>query len=94
MDSLLALLPVPAYAAVIAAVALLANRLLAGDNTGLSALFRIDLDPPSPRRRVQEEEPERWNVERLRRPTRAENAPSAGALPTGVAGGLEGVCLP
>ena len=85
-------LPIPAYAAAIAAVALLANRLLAGDDTGLSALFRIELDPPGPRR-VQEEEPVRWKVERLRRPTRAESAPSA--LPTRAArGGLEGVSFP
>ena len=93
MDSLLDLLTIPAYAAAIAAVALLANRLLDGDDTGLSALFRIELDPPGPRG-VPEEEPVRWNVERLRRPTRAESAPSA-ALPTSAArGGLEGVSLP
>jgi len=93
MDSLLELLPVPAFAAAIAAVALLANRLLAGDDTGLSALFRIELDPPAPRG-VQEEEPVRWKVERLRRPTRAESAPSA-ALPTSAArGGLEGMSIP
>ena len=93
MDSLLDLLTIPAYAAAIAAVALLANRVLAGDDTGLSALFRIELDPPGPRG-VQEEEPVRWNVERLRRPTRAESAPSA-TLPTSAArGGLEGACLP
>jgi hypothetical protein len=71
MDPVLALLPVPAYAAVIAAVAILANRLLAGDDTGLSELFRIELDPPRPGR-AQEDEPVRWNVERLRRPTRTE----------------------
>jgi hypothetical protein len=92
MDSLLALLPVPAYAAVIAAVAILTSRLLAGDDTGLAALFRIELDPPSPRGAVQEAEPVRWNAERLRRPPRAKNAPSPGALPTG-AGRLEGVSL-
>jgi hypothetical protein len=92
MDPVLALLPVPAYAAVIAAVAILANRLLAGDDTGLSELFRIELDPPRPGR-AQEDEPVRWNVERLRRPTRTESTPSAAAMPTGAAGSLEGVCL-
>ncbi len=93
MDSLLDLLTVPAYAAAIAVVALLANRLLAGDDTGPSALFRIELDPPGPRG-VQEEEPVRWNVERLRRPTRPDSAPSA-TLPTSVApGGLEAACSP
>ena len=51
MDSLLALLPIPAYAAAIAAVALVTNRVL-GDDTGLAALFRIELDPPGPRRRA------------------------------------------
>jgi hypothetical protein len=93
MDSRLTLLPVPAYAAAIAAMALLTNRLVAGDDTGLSALFRIEVDPHGPRG-VQEEEPMPWNVERLRRPTRAESAPSAAGLPTGATGGLEGVCVP
>jgi hypothetical protein len=76
----------------IAAVALLANRVLPDHNTGLSALFRIELDPPRPDG-VQEEEPVRWNVERLRRPTRTASAPSAASPATGAAGGLEGVCL-
>jgi hypothetical protein len=93
MDSLLALLPVPVYAAAIAAVALLANRVLADHETGVSALFRIELDPPGPRD-VQEEEPVRWNVERLSRPARTGSAPAGASLPTGVAGGLEGACLP
>jgi hypothetical protein len=93
MDSFLALLPVPAYAAAIAAVALLADRVLADHDSGPSALFRIEPDPPGPGG-VEEEEPVRWKVERLRRPTRAESAPSAATLPTGAAGGLEGACLP
>ena len=58
MDSLLDLLTIPAYAAAIAALALLANRVLAGDDTGLSALFRSALDPPEPRG-VHEGEPVR-----------------------------------
>ena len=92
MDSLLDLLTIPGYAAANAVVALLAKRLLAGDDTGFSALFRIELDPPGPRG-VPEEEPVRWNVERLRRPTRAESAPAA--LPTRAARrGLEGVSFP
>ena len=37
MDALLALLPIPAYAAAIAAVALVTDRVL-GDDTGLRAL--------------------------------------------------------
>ena len=89
MDSLLALLPVPAHAAAIAAVALLANRVLADDDPGVSALFRIELDPPGPRG-VDEEEPVRWNVEGLRRPTRTASAASAASLPIGAAAGLEG----
>ena len=91
MDALLALLPIPAYAAAIAAVALVTNRVL-GDDTGLSALFRIELDPQGPPG-VHEEEPVRWNVERLRRPMRG-SAPSVAAVPSGAAGGLEGVCVP
>jgi hypothetical protein len=93
MGSLLALLSVPAYVAAIAAVALLADRVLADHEFGPSTLFRIELDPRAPRG-VEEEEPVRWKVERLRRPTRAERAPSA-SLPTSAArGGLEGACLP
>ena len=93
MESLLALLPVPAYAAAIAALALLADRVLADREADLSVLFRFEPDPPSPRG-VEEDEPVRWNVERLRRPTRTESAPSGASLPTGAAGGLEGACLP
>jgi hypothetical protein len=92
MDALLALLPIPVYAAAVAAVAVVTNRLLAGDDSGLSSLFRIELDPQGPGG-VDEEEPVRWNLERLRRPTR-ESAPSAAAQPTGALGGLEGVCVP
>ena len=94
MDSLLDLLTIPAYAAAIAALALLANRLLAGDDTGLSALFRIELDPPGPRDVQEEEAPVRWTVERLPRPARTESALSGASLPTGAVGGLEGACLP
>jgi hypothetical protein len=92
MEAFLALLAVPAYGAAVAGVALLANRILADDGTGLSAVFRIELDPPRPRD-VHEDEPVRWNLERLRRPARTDSAPSP-AFPPEAAGGLEGACLP
>jgi hypothetical protein len=88
MEALLALLAVPAYAAVIAVLAFAANRVLADDDTVLSTVLRIQLDPP--RRGVEEEEPLRWNLDRLRGPVRTDRGPST-VLPTGAPGGLEGL---
>jgi hypothetical protein len=55
------------------------NRLLAGaEGATLADLFAIALDPPLPRG-VREEEPERWQVERLR-PRHPAEAPARQAL--------------
>ena len=41
-----------------------------GEGGSLAVLFRYPVDPPLPRG-MQEEEPVRWHVERLRRPSRS-----------------------
>jgi hypothetical protein len=49
----------------VAAPAIVLNRLMAdADGPGIGELFRIPVDPPLPRG-VQEEEPVRWRLDRL-----------------------------
>ena len=85
MEILSSLVSYAAYAAAIAAVVVLVNRAFYADESAVDVLFRVELDPPWPRG-VQEEEPVRWNVERLRRPTRADASPPAVSVPAGVCG--------
>ena len=85
MEMLIALAPYAAYAGVIAALVILLNRAFYADESGVDTLFRIELDPPWPRG-VQEEEPVRWNVERMRRPTRPDASLPAVSVSAGVCG--------
>jgi hypothetical protein len=89
MDTLVAVAQFVAYVAAIGAIASLVDRLLGDDDTGQATLVTTQFDPPWPRG-VQEEEPLRWNVERLRRPTRSAGGRDAAAEPA--ARGLEGAC--
>ena len=69
MTDLASLFEIAASTAMIVAAAFLLNRLLAGaEGPTLADLFAIPLDPPWPRG-VQEEEPGRWRLERLERPS-------------------------
>ena len=85
MEVLTALVPYAGYAVVIAATVVLINLVFDAGEPGLDGLFQIELDPPMPRG-VQEEEPVRWNVERLRRPSRADAAVPSGSVPIGTRG--------
>jgi hypothetical protein len=85
MEVLSTLVPYAAYAGVVGAMVVLVNRVFDAGEPGLDGLFRIDLDPPRPHG-LQEEEPARWNVERLHRPTPADASPAAASTPVGVVG--------
>jgi hypothetical protein len=83
MEILSTLVPYAAYAGLVGAMVVLLNRVFDAGEQGLDGLFRIELDPPRPPG-LQEEEPARWNVERLHRPTRANASPAAESAPVGV----------
>jgi hypothetical protein len=71
------LLEIAGSTAMIVAPAILFHRLLAGaEGPTLADLFAIPVDPPWPRG-VQEEEPRRWQLERLER--RSTPAAASGA---------------
>jgi hypothetical protein len=53
--------------AAIAGLALTLRWLGTGEDSSLPGLFSIPVDPPLPRG-VQEEEPQRWRLDRLSRP--------------------------
>jgi hypothetical protein len=79
VNELLSLLEIGFYVGLVVAPALVLNRLLAGaEGATLADLFAIALDPPLPRG-VQYEEPERWQVERLR-PRHPAETPAPQAL--------------
>ena len=66
MHEVLSLLEIGFYISLVVAPALVLNRLLEdAEGASLADLFAIALDPPLPRG-IQEEEPERWQVERIR----------------------------
>jgi hypothetical protein len=85
MDMVTAIAPYAAYAGLIATVVVLLNRIFSADGSAVDTLFRIELDPPRPRG-VQEDEPVRWNVERMRRPTRPDASLPGVSVPAGVRG--------
>ena len=89
MDTLLALAPLAAPLAAIGAIALLVDRFLGDHDLGAEILFTIQPDPPRSRE-IEEEEPVRWNVARLRRPSG--RAPGTSAAPSH--GGFEVACSP
>jgi hypothetical protein len=91
MDTLVAVAQFAAYVAAIGAIALICDRLLGDDDTGQATLLTTRFDAAWPHG-VQEEEPQRWNVERLRRPTRTAAGRAAAAEPA--ARGLEAACSP
>ena len=84
MEILSTLVPFAALG-VLGATVVLVNRVFDAGEPGLDGLFRIELDPPRPHG-LQEEEPVRWNVERLHRPTTADASPAAASTPVGVVG--------
>jgi hypothetical protein len=85
MEILSTLVPYAAYAGLVGAMVVLLNRVFDAGEPGLDGLFRIELDPPR-RPDLQEDEPVRWNVERLHRPTRADTSAAAVSAPAGVCG--------
>jgi len=84
MESLSMLVPYAALG-VLGATVVLVNRVFDAGEPGLDGLFRIELDPPRPHG-LQEEEPVRWNIERLHRPTRTDASQAAASTPVGVVG--------
>jgi hypothetical protein len=67
MEALAPLLATAAYVAAVTVPPILLSRWLADDDGyGLGRIFAVELNPPLPRG-MQEEEPGRWQVERLSR---------------------------
>ena len=84
MEILSTLVPFAALG-VLGATVVLVNRVFDAGEPGLDGLFRIELDRPRPHG-LQEEEPVRWNIERLHRPTRTDASQAAASTPIGVVG--------
>jgi hypothetical protein len=67
MEALAPLLATGAFVVVVTVPPVLLNRWLADDDGyGLGRIFAVEVDPPWPRG-IQEEEPGRWQMERLSR---------------------------
>ena len=92
MNELASLLPIVPYAVAVAILALLLRRLAAwNEGPSLAALVGGSRDLPWPRG-VQEEEPVRWDLQRLRRPARREGTVARPALSPGARPHLDRVC--
>ena len=69
MEALAPLLATGAFVVAVTAPPILLSRWLGDDDEyGLGRIFAVELNPPWPRG-IQEEEPGRWQVERLSRRT-------------------------
>ena len=92
MNELASLLPIVPYAALAALLVALLRRLAAwNEGPSLAALVGGPRDLPWPRG-VQEEEPVRWDVQRLRRPARREGTVARPALSPGTRPHLDQAC--